>query len=108
MYLHVEDIIPFKTFRESALKALEQNDGSLDEDQLCTDLGAGGLVCWGSQQSSLGMEAGVPWDVRAWEPQTWFLQKYWYLCGSWEDEMWQSAKWWHDTRGQKLDIPGSV
>lgn len=73
-----------------------------DEDELCTDLVKGALICWGSQQNSFGMEAGVPWDVRSWEPKVWFLRKYWYLVGDWDDEMWKSARLWHEVRGETI------
>lgn len=82
-----------------------QHDPPLfDEEELCDDFSKGALVCWGSQQNSLGMEAGVPWDVRSWEPQVWFLRKYWFLVGDWDDEMWKSARWWHDMRGEILSV----
>jgi hypothetical protein len=99
-----KDVIPFKVFRENALKALELGPQALDEDQLCADFGAGGLVCWGSQQNSLGMEAGVPWDARSWEPQVWFLKKYRHLCGGWDDEMWMAARRWHSIRGETIRV----
>ncbi|KAI6779625.1 uncharacterized protein J7T54_008243 [Emericellopsis cladophorae] len=96
------DVIPFGDFRQRTLQALSAEDVTLDEDQLCLDLGGGGLVCWGSQQSSLGMEAGVPWDARSWEPQMWFMKKYWDLVGGFEGEMYKSLEWWHQTRGQQV------
>ncbi|KFA76607.1 hypothetical protein S40288_08127 [Stachybotrys chartarum IBT 40288] len=97
------DIFPYRGFREKALKALAHNPPLFDENEMCRDLTSrGGMVCWGSQSNSMGMEAGVPWDVRSWEPQEWFLKKYWFLVGDWEDEMWASARWWHKARGEKM------
>ncbi|KAG9256960.1 uncharacterized protein F5Z01DRAFT_647169 [Emericellopsis atlantica] len=96
------DVIPFGDFRQRTLQALSAEDGALDEDQLCIDLGGGGLVCWGSQQNSLGMEAGVPWDARSWEPQMWFMKKYWDLVGGFGGEMYKSLVWWHQARGQQI------
>ena len=98
------DVLPFKTFRENAVKLLNDDEAPLDEDSLCADLTGGGLVCWGSQQNSLGMEAGVPWDMRAWEPTVWFLQKYPHLVGGWDDDMWKCTRWWHQARGEKLKL----
>lgn len=99
----LKDIFPYREFREKALKALAHNPPLFDENDMCRDLTSrGGMVCWGSQSNSMGMEAGVPWDVRSWEPQVWFLKKYWFLVGDWEDEMWASARWWHKARGEKM------
>ncbi|EPE06335.1 hypothetical protein F503_02463 [Ophiostoma piceae UAMH 11346] len=92
----------------------------LDEDELCYDMNvADGMICWGSQignggtgvssqamrdsASSRDMRAGVPWDMRSWEPQVWFLKKYWFLVGGWDDDMWRNCRWWHSMRGEDLD-----
>lgn len=74
----------------------------MDEDQLCRDLTMGGLTCWGAQQNLSGMEAGVPWDARSWEPQVWFLKRYQKYSGGWEGEMWKAARYWHSLRNEKL------
>ena len=39
------------------------------------------MIVWGSQGNNLGMGACSPWDMRSWEPQLWFLKKYWFLVG---------------------------
>ena len=92
----------------------------LDEDELCYDMNvADGLICWGSQIGNAGtgvsaqamrdsvssrdMRACVPWDMHSWEPQVWFLKKYWYLVGGWDDDMWRNCRWWHSMRGEDLD-----
>ncbi|CAK7267245.1 hypothetical protein SEPCBS119000_002448 [Sporothrix epigloea] len=92
----------------------------LDEDELCYDMNvADGLVCWGSQVGNAGaslsaqakrgsdsardMRSCQPWDMRSWEPQVWFLKKYWFLVGGWDDEMWRNCRWWHSMRGDDLD-----
>lgn len=92
----------------------------LDEDELCYDMNvAEGLVCWGSQmgnggaglssqakrdsESARDMRACLPWDMRSWEPQVWFLKKYWFLVGGWDDDMWRNCRWWHSMRGDDLD-----
>ncbi|KAH7329334.1 hypothetical protein B0I35DRAFT_473949 [Stachybotrys elegans] len=100
------DVIPFEGFRQKALKAIYSDPPLIDEEDLCHDFNNGALVCWGSQQNCLGMEAGVPWDKRSWEPKPWFLKKYWFLVGGWNDEMWMATRWWHTTRDEKLvDTP---
>jgi hypothetical protein len=78
----------------------------LDEEKLCVDFTNDGLICWGSQGEGMngGMDTGVPWDSRSWEPQVWFLEKYWFLVGGYEDEMWRSAKWWCGMQGEKIDV----
>ena len=96
--------MPFQGFRDRALKFLYSDVSLMDEAELCMDFCNGGLVCWGSQSSNLGMEAGVPWDKRSWEPQVWFLKKYWFLVGDWYDEMWERARWWHNVRGEKIQV----
>lgn len=93
-------------FREKALEALEHDPPLLDEDELCRDLSAGALVCWGSQHNSHGMEVGVPWDARSWEPKPWFLKKYWQFVGDLDGEMWTLARMWHRTRNEKVFNPG--
>ena len=100
----LQDVLPFRSFRDNALKALQHDPPLFDEDEFCFDFCGGGLICWGSQQSSMGMEAGVPWDARSWEPQVWFLKKYWYLVGGWNDDMWRAARWWHSLRGEKINM----
>lgn len=82
--------------------ALERDPVLLDEDQLCYDLLAGGMVCWGSQQSLHGMEAAVPWDARSWEPKVWFLKKYAAYVGGWDDELWKGARRWSQLRGERI------
>ncbi|OAA67907.1 hypothetical protein SPI_00102 [Niveomyces insectorum RCEF 264] len=90
-----------------------------DEDELCYDMAmADGLVCWGGASGDTAavsaqgrrspgmgrdMRACVPWDGRSWEPQVWFLKKYWFLVGGWDDEMWRNCRWWHSMRGEELD-----
>jgi len=96
------DVIPWRTFRENTLRALYHDPPLIDENELCDDFAKGGLVCWGSQRNSLGMEAGVPWDRRSWEPKVWFLRKWWFLVGGWDQEMWNSARWWYGMRGDKF------
>ncbi len=101
-------MIPFATFRERAVAALECEPPLFDESEMCDDMCKDALVCWGSdgsgQRGSGGMAAGVPWDVRSWEPKPWFLKKYWFLVGDWDDEMWSSARWWHAMRNETLDV----
>lgn len=95
------DVLPFKLLRENIIKALDHEQPTIDEDELCHDL-LTGLVCWGSQQSTIGMGAAVPWDVRCWEPSVWFLHKYRNFVGGWDDEMWKGARWWHNMRGERI------
>lgn len=108
------DVIPFPSFRDKALKALTCDPPLFDEDEMCMDMTSeGGLVVWGSQDNSQGMEACRSWDMRCWEPKPWFLRKYWYLAGGWDDEMWRAARWWHALRNERLgtrppDIPELV
>ncbi|RSL84511.1 hypothetical protein CEP51_003850 [Fusarium floridanum] len=98
------DVIPFKSFRDNIIKALLHDPPLIDENILCHDLLAGGFTCWGSRRNPLGMNAGVPWDARSWEPSIWFLLKYRQLTGGWDDEMWKSARWWHSVRGERIQM----
>jgi hypothetical protein len=86
------------------LEALRHDPPLLDEEELCHDICIGGLICWGGQQNSMGMEAGVPWDMRSWEPAIWFMKKYRSLVGDWNDDMWKSVRWWHNARGERLAV----
>jgi hypothetical protein len=98
-------VLPWKSFRRRTLELLQRDATVIDEEELCRDICHGGLICWGGQQNSTGMEAGVPWDVRSWEPALWFLEKYRFLVGGWDDEMWKGARYWHHARGEKLRLP---
>ncbi|KPM44692.1 hypothetical protein AK830_g1829 [Neonectria ditissima] len=95
------DVLPFKSFRENIIKALDHDPPLIDEDVLCRDVLAG-MVCWGSQHNTLGMGVAVPWDVRCWEPSVWFLHKYRHLVGEWDGEMWRGARRWHSMRGERI------
>ncbi|KAH8799073.1 hypothetical protein F5884DRAFT_905534 [Xylogone sp. PMI_703] len=95
------DVLPFPKFRESTLVAVGQDPPLIDEEELCMDLMNDGLVCWGSQDSNGRINACLPWDQKSWEPQVWFLKKYWFLVGGQDDEMWSCTKWWHGMRGEK-------
>ncbi|KAL1870456.1 hypothetical protein Daus18300_005143 [Diaporthe australafricana] len=97
------DVIPFPSFRERALKALAHDPPLFDEEEMCVDICTNeGLIVWGSQGNDQGMDACRPWDMRSWEPKTWFLRKYPFLTGGWEDEMWRAARWWHMMRGERI------
>ncbi|KAF4342786.1 hypothetical protein FBEOM_3265 [Fusarium beomiforme] len=98
------DVIPFKTFRENLITALNRDSNTIDEGVLCHDILSGGFTCWGAGRNSQGMGAGVPWDSRSWEPSVWFLVKYRVLAGEWDGELWKSARWWHSTRGERIQI----
>jgi hypothetical protein len=99
---HLQDVLPWASFRQKALEAIRQEPPLLDEDELCRDICTGGLICWGAQQNSMGMEAGVPWDMRSWEAAVWFMNKYSFLVGDWNGEMWRGVRWWHNVRGERL------
>lgn len=101
------DVIPFPSFRQRALQALTQEPPLFDEDELCADISMeNGLVIWGSLGNGQGMEACRPWDMRSWEPQPWFLRKYWFLVGGWEDEMWKASRWWRAVRNERIGAAG--
>ncbi|CAG1996857.1 unnamed protein product [Fusarium graminearum] len=96
------DVIPFKTFRENLIRALENDPPIIDEGILCHDILGGGFTCWGAGRNPHGMGAGVPWDSRSWEPSVWFLMKYRQLAGDWDGELWKSVRWWHSARGERI------
>ncbi|KAF4968131.1 hypothetical protein FSARC_4406 [Fusarium sarcochroum] len=102
------DVIPFKTFRENLMAALEHDPPLIDEGILCHDILAGGFTCWGAGQNPHGMGAGVPWDVRSWEPSVWFLIKYRQLAGDWNGELWKSARSWHSVRGERIQTAQAI
>ena len=74
---------------------------------MCDDFRRDGMIVWGSQGNGMGMGACTPWDMRSWEPQLWFLKKYWFLVGGWDDELWKAARWWHTMRNEKLNLSQS-
>lgn len=99
------DLIPFASFRQRAIDALAVNPPLIDWRQMCADINAAGMICWGgggdaNDSTNIGFQ--VPWDARSWEPKVWFLRKYWFLVGDWEDEMWTSARWWAAMRNENI------
>ena len=103
------DLIPFASFRQRAIDAISSNPPLVDWKQLCADINAAGIVCWGSEAGGQGGEAvhmafQMPWDARSWEPRVWFLRKYWFLVGGWDDEMWSSARWWATMRNETIPL----
>lgn len=97
------DLIPFASFRQRAVDALSADPPLIDWKQMCADIGAAGMICWGGaggESTSIAFE--MPWDARSWEPKVWFLKKYWFLVGGWEDEMWSSARWWAAMRNEVI------
>jgi hypothetical protein len=89
--------------RERIIKlAYVEEEPMIDEDELCQDLN-NGLVCWGSvldgRNSTIG--SGVPWDVRSWEAQPWFLKKWWIVIGGAEGEIYKQTQWWRQIRGER-------
>lgn len=109
------DVIPFASFRHRMMSALAADPPLVDEDEMCRDMDAEAFICWGGmgrahgnasssgqQDGYVDMAAEVPWDMRSWEPQVWFLRKYWFLVGGWDDEMWRSARWWAGLRGEVI------
>lgn len=97
------DVLPFPTLRERIIKlAYVEEEPMIDEDELCQDLN-NGLVCWGSvldgRNSAIG--SGVPWDVRSWEAQPWFLKKWWIVIGGAEGEIYKQTQWWRQIRGER-------
>jgi hypothetical protein len=58
--------------------------------------------------NSRGMGAGVPWDLRSWEPSIWFLMKYRSLAGEWDGKLWESVRWWHSARGERMQISQEI
>lgn len=97
------DLIPFASFRQRAIDALSANPPLIDWKQMCADISAAGMICWGGaggESTNIAFE--MPWDARSWEPKVWFLKKYWFLVGGWEDEMWSSARWWAAMRNEYI------
>ncbi|KAI9730264.1 MAG: hypothetical protein M1834_006028 [Cirrosporium novae-zelandiae] len=104
------DLFPFPTFRNRAIAAQSTTPPLIDENELCLDLTSDGLICWGAAETTttgLG-NVGVPWSMRSWEPQGWFLRKYWFLIGGGDgngeegegNEMMECARWWRGIRGE--------
>ncbi|KAL3428152.1 hypothetical protein PVAG01_01661 [Phlyctema vagabunda] len=90
------DLLPFPAFREKIITAAYTEPPILDEEEFCIDLLGDGMLCYGSSKGGVG----TPWDKRNWDPQPWFLEKYWFLVGDKDDEMWSAARWWQSMRGE--------
>ncbi|KAL4935946.1 hypothetical protein BDV06DRAFT_228335 [Aspergillus oleicola] len=113
------DVIPFPSFRHRMIAAVTADPPLIDETEMCADMDAEAFICWGGMGRVQGsrtsggsceaegygdMGAEVPWDMRSWEPQVWFLRKYWFLVGGWDDEMWKNARWWAGMRGETISF----
>ena len=96
------DVLPFPTLRERAIKLAYCEEPMIDEDDLCNDLNEG-RVCWGSVLGggSSAVGSGVPWDIRSWEAQPWFLKKWWIVIGGAEGEIYKQTQWWRQMRGER-------
>ena len=90
------DVFPFTKFRERAISLLALSPPAFDEMELRNDLDSDGLICWGG---AFGLGSGRPWDMRSWEAQPWFLNKWWMLTrGSGLEEQ---SSWWRAMRGEE-------
>jgi hypothetical protein len=101
------DVLPFPTFRERVIKLAYVDQPIIDEEDLHNDVSNDGLICWGS---SMGGEcgaigSGAPWDIRSWEAQPWFLNKWWILLGGVEGQVYKQTQWWREIRGERSCYP---
>lgn len=100
------DMIPFPTIRERALTLSSLDPPMIDIYDLKNDVFMNsGIFCWcvGGAGGS-----GQPWDMRSWEAEPWFLQKWWILIGGETGEVWEQTQWWRAMRGKpKVEMTGA-
>lgn len=79
------DLLPFPSLRDKLLTFSE----SIDRDEIWSDLAAGGFIVWGK----------TSWDMRGWEVQTDFGNKWWWLM---TDEVLEESNFWRSQRGEEI------
>ena len=80
------DIIPFSGFRDNLLYVLDSAPGTVDEDELCTDIEKY-LKIWGR----------LTWDTKSFEFEPEFLEKWRWLV---DDEVLSVTNFWRAQRGE--------
>ncbi|KAF5706922.1 flavin-binding monooxygenase [Fusarium mundagurra] len=77
------DLFPCPIFRQRMIELTTAEPPIIDEGDLCRDIEKDGIICWGSQLSGdhAATGSGVPWDIRSWEMEPWFLRKWWFVVG---------------------------
>ncbi|PWW71774.1 hypothetical protein C7212DRAFT_366942 [Tuber magnatum] len=80
------DIIPFSGFRDNLLYVLGSAPGTVDEDELCTDIERY-LKVWGR----------LTWDTKSFEFEPEFLEKWRWLV---DDEVLSVTNFWRAQRGE--------
>ncbi|RPA91050.1 hypothetical protein L873DRAFT_1715583 [Choiromyces venosus 120613-1] len=80
------DIIPFSGFRDNLLYVLNSAPGTVDEDELCTDIERY-LKIWGR----------LTWDAKSYEFEPEFLEKWRWLV---DDEVLSVTNFWRAQRGE--------
>jgi hypothetical protein len=99
MYSHHPwlDLIPFPSLRNKILTLGQLDPPPFDVYELKMDIFMNdGITCWRNARRDM---SGQPWDMRCWEAEKWFLEKYAFLFGE-EDELRQQTKWWRWMRGE--------
>ncbi|CZR51863.1 uncharacterized protein PAC_01740 [Phialocephala subalpina] len=92
------DMIPFPTIRERALTLSSLDPPMIDIYDLKNDVFMNsGIFCWRVGGSG---GSGQPWDMRSWEAEPWFLQKWWILVGGETGGVWEQTQWWRGMRGK--------
>lgn len=92
------DIIPFPPLRDRAITLHALDPPMIDLNDLKTDIFLNsGLFCWRAGGAG---GTGQPWDMRSWEAEPWFLQKWWMLVGGETGEVWEQTRWWRTMRGK--------
>jgi hypothetical protein len=85
------DLIPFPSIRERALTLASLNPPLVDMQELQNDIFMNdGLFCWRSDGKRGN---GQPWDLRSWEAEPWFLNKWWMLLGGEDSEVWEQTQY---------------
>jgi len=98
MYSHHPwlDLIPFPSLRVKILTLGLLDPPPFDVYELKMDIFMNdGITCWRKARRDM---SGQPWDMRCWEAEKWFLEKYAFLFGE-EDELRAQTKWWRWMRG---------
>jgi hypothetical protein len=92
-------LIPFPSFRSRVLALNALQPPPFDIHELKNDIFMNdGITCWRTGNKGMGQ----PWDMRNWEAEKWFAEKYKFLMEE-DCELRLQTSWWRVMRGEKVD-----
>ncbi|KAG7126162.1 hypothetical protein HYQ44_001202 [Verticillium longisporum] len=92
------DLFPLARLRDNILRGLDS--GTIDEDELCSDLLNVEDTNWSDVKKPSLILWGEPWDIKGWEASAAFLRKWgWITQGC--PELIEGTDYWRRIRGEQ-------